>query len=50
MPWIVIKKGSKHCVQNKDTGKVEPGGCHETQKDAVAHQRALYASTDYKGK
>ncbi len=47
MPW---KTRSDHpdcsgfAVVNSDTGKMVPGGCHKTKKDAEAHSRALWAN------
>lgn len=40
MPYEIRKKGSKHCVFNKETG--ESKGCSESYPMAVAHMRALY--------
>ena len=43
MPWKVRKRKSKYCVEKID-GTSVPGGCHDTQEEANAHQRALYAN------
>lgn len=40
MPYKLIKKGDRYCVQNTDTG--ENKGCSDTRKMAVAHMRKLY--------
>jgi len=40
MPYEIVRKGSKWCVVNIDTG--ESTGCSDSKKDAVAHQRVLY--------
>jgi hypothetical protein len=42
MPWIVVKKGNKSCVVNKQTGSVK--GCHPTRREALAQLRALYVN------
>lgn len=41
MPWNITKKDGKFCVVKED-GTEE--GCHDTRAEAVAQQRALYAS------
>ena len=46
MPYIIRRSGKKHCVYNKDTGKLIPGGCHDEAGDALAHMRALYANVE----
>lgn len=42
MPWTIRKQGSKWAVVRKDTGKVVKA--HDTQSQAQAHMRALYAN------
>lgn len=47
MPWIVRKQGEQFCVyrQGADGEPVGPSrGCHPTQEQAQAQQRALYAN------
>lgn len=38
--------GKPYGVINENTGKVVPGGCHETKDKAEAHMRALYANVE----
>ena len=45
MPWRVIRRKSRWCVEKVDGGEV-PGGCHDTREKASAHQRALYAGEE----
>ena len=42
MPWEIVRKGSKYCVQKIGTGEIS--GCHENKLDAVSQQRALYST------
>lgn len=42
MPYKIHKKDDKWCVYNKDTG--ESKGCSDSEKEAKAHMRALYAN------
>ena len=42
MPWVIVRKGEKSCVVNKQTGDVK--GCHATRREALAQLRALYAN------
>jgi len=42
MPWEIRKQGSKFCVVKQDSGKVVT--CHDSEKKAKAHLRALYAN------
>jgi hypothetical protein len=42
MPYRMVKRDKKICVENSDTG--ESKGCSDTRKLAVAHMRALYAN------
>lgn len=42
MPWKVVKRKSRWCVEKVDGGEV-PGGCHDSRSEAVDHQKALYA-------
>lgn len=44
MPWSVKRNSGKFCVTKKGDTSPVPGGCHKTRKEALAHQRALYAS------
>ncbi len=51
MPWLVRKTSqcpasSPWGVILQATGKVIKGGCHDTEAQATAHQRALYANTE----
>ena len=47
MPWSV-REGGDGCdgyqVVNDDTGQRVPGGCHDSEANAAAHARALYAN------
>jgi len=43
MPWIVVRRGNKSCVVNKQTDSVK--GCHSTRKEALAQMRAIYSNT-----
>ena len=51
MPWKIEKLGKKYAVVNEMTGKIS--GRHDTKGEALAQQRALYASMEgmpnYKG-
>lgn len=42
MPYHIVKKGTKYCVYNKDTG--ENKGCSASEERAKAHMAALYAN------
>lgn len=46
MPWEVKKNGSQYCVYKKGASTPIKGGCHNTKKEAVDHQKALYANTE----
>lgn len=47
MPYVIARDVSAcspakpYAVKNKATGKVVPGGCHETRAKALAHHKAL---------
>src|SRR6266487_1511799 len=43
-------KSKPHAVINTATGKVVPGGCHESHAKALAHLKALYANVPDAGK
>lgn len=46
MPWHVEKRGSRYCVIKGNSGQDGPVvKCHQTRKQAEAHQRALYRNT-----
>jgi len=40
MPYKLVKRGSKFCVINKESGETK--GCSATREMAVKHMRALY--------
>jgi hypothetical protein len=42
VPWSIHKRGDQYCVIKDDDGENE--GCHDTQDEAEAQRRALYAS------
>lgn len=42
MPWKIEKRGEQFCVIKEDDGENE--GCHDTEEQAKAQMRALYAS------
>jgi HK97 family phage prohead protease len=42
VPWRIEKREGQFCVIKETDGSVEK--CHETREQALAHQRALYAS------
>ena len=47
MPWHVVKSGAcphwkPYAVERSDTGELV--ACHETEAEAQAHLRALYAN------
>jgi hypothetical protein len=42
MPWKIEKQGEQFCVVKESDGSVEK--CHDTQADAEAHMKAMYAS------
>lgn len=42
MPWEVKKRGNQFCVVKKGTD--ETVHCHETEENAKAQVRALYAN------
>lgn len=46
MPYMIQKKGSKFCLhkQNEDKTPGEEITCHDTEEEAKAHMRALYAN------
>jgi hypothetical protein len=43
MPWTIKKQSGKYCVV-KDDGSDSVVACHETEAEALAQQRALFAS------
>lgn len=43
MPWDIRRRSGKWCVIKQGESSPVPGGCHDTQEKARAHQRALYA-------
>lgn len=43
MPWKVKRRKGKYCVVKEGERQPVPGGCHDTEEKAQAHQRALYA-------
>jgi hypothetical protein len=45
MPWRVTRQGAKFCVVKISDGAVV--ACHDTQAEADAQRKALYANTDY---
>src|SRR5688572_27143722 len=45
MPWRITKQGEKFCVTKIATGDVV--ACHDTQAEADAQRKALYANEDY---
>jgi hypothetical protein len=42
VPWHIAKRGDEWCVIKDDDGESE--GCHESEEEAKAQMRALYAS------
>ncbi len=46
MPWDIKRRNGKYCVVKQGESSPVPGGCHDTQEKARAHQRALYASEE----
>jgi len=46
MPYEIRKNGDKFCVYNKTTNALE--GCSDTEEQAAAHMRALYAHENEK--
>jgi hypothetical protein len=46
MPYEIVKRGARHCVQ-KVGGGIVPGGCHSSHGQALAHQRALMANVQH---
>jgi hypothetical protein len=42
MPYKVVKQKDKYCVQNTDTQEMK--GCSDTQAEAEAHMKAMYAA------
>lgn len=43
MPWAVRQRDGKYIVIQTDTGE-QVGSPHDTQEEAEAHRRALYAN------
>lgn len=52
MPWKIFEESGKYCLYKLDAdgnkGNPVEGGCHPTQAEAEAHQKALYANTEGK--
>lgn len=46
MPYQLGRRGDQHCVIKQDTGEPVPGGCHDTEEQALNHLRALEANVD----
>jgi hypothetical protein len=46
MPYDVRKSGDKWETFNKETGETVPGGSHDSEDEAQAHMRALYANVE----
>tara|TARA_A100001011_G_scaffold395265_1_gene489774 strand:+ start:6251 stop:6391 length:141 start_codon:yes stop_codon:yes gene_type:complete len=44
MPYRIVERDDKHCVQKTDDDKII--GCHDTDDEALAQMRALYAAED----
>jgi phage I-like protein len=44
MPWEVKSNGGKYCVYKIGSDTPIKGGCHDTEEEAQAHKRALYAN------
>lgn len=44
MPYDYRKKGDKYFCYNKDTGEMKDTKGHDTEAEAKAHLRALYAA------
>ncbi len=44
MPYRIVERNDKFCVEKVPSGKEM--GCHETDDEALAQMRALYASED----
>jgi 2'-5' RNA ligase len=42
MPYLIRRRGGKHCVVKEDDGKVM--GCHDTRKEAEDQRRAIHAN------
>jgi hypothetical protein len=42
MPWHIVKRDDQWCVVKDDDGSNE--GCHDTEAEAQAQMRALYAN------
>jgi len=52
MPWKVFEEEGKFCVYklNADDSKGDLVKCHDTEEEAAAHARALYANVEDAGK
>ena len=44
MPYRIIERDGEHCVQKTTDDQIM--GCHETDDEAIAQMRALYASEE----
>lgn len=44
MPYRIIEQNGKHCVQKTTDDQIM--GCHDTDDDAIAQMRALYAAEE----